>query len=183
MATEKSKTDIERQILETQLETAQIALEEQRERNEAYKAKKKVAALTNAQRQAQFKADRLMTRNVQRDVCQHLAGGEAGGDPTQGGGKFAFSVLSRVIMPDGKTELIQCPRCRLKLYGRELSPAEREKLKDGKRVGPFETYEDFEWWTELRATSKKDGVPNNVMRGPTFMFQNEQGVNFIPDMR
>lgn len=173
---EKKSEDLQRELIETQLETARISLEQQKDQNAAYQSRKRVAAATNAQRQAQLAMDRSNLRAIQMN-CQHSAGGEAGGDPTQGGGKFAFSVLTQAIMPDGKTVLVQCPRCRLKLYGRELNPREVARLE---KSNP-EKYADHIWWKELMKVSKKEGTPNNVMRGPTFMFEKD-GVNFIPEM-
>lgn len=184
---EKPLTDINREIAETELLTKQLGLAEAKQRNAKFLQHEEVRHRGNQQRQEELRQRRRSTRAIQKR-CRHKAGGQP--DPEgllRGGGKFAFSVLTRAIMLDGKTELIQCQRCFLRLFGRERTPAEVEKLKqldadDAKKGIEATRYEDHVWWLKLRETSIEEGIPNNEMRGPTFNFQNADGVNFIPDM-
>lgn len=182
---EKSLEQMQREITETDLETKRLQLAEAKSRNAHFAQTEETRRKTNQQRQEEFKHTAASTRATQKD-CRH----KSGGSPTnihKGGGKFSFSLLTRTIMPDGKTELIQCQRCFLKLYGRERTGAEIAKLKaldaaDEKKGGTATRYEDHLWWVKLRETSIEDGIPDNVMRGPTFTFQNAEGVNFIPEL-
>jgi hypothetical protein len=182
---DKPIDSLQREIAETELQTKQLQLAEARERNAKFLQHEEIRHRSNQQRQAEFKQAAASNRALQKD-CRHKAGGSPS-NIHRGGGKFAFSLLTRAIMPDGKTELIQCQRCRLRLYGRERTPVEIEKLKeldaaDAKKGIVATRYEDHVWWLKLRETSIEEGIPNNEMRGPTFNFQNADGVNFIPDM-
>lgn len=186
---EKTVDQMQKELLETQLETARIGLEKTREENSDYKRRKQVAARTNENRQRQFQSDRANLRNLQRSVCQHMAGGDAEGSPLEGGGKFAFCVLHVTIMPDGVTQLIQCPRCRLMLYGRKLTLKEEAKLKAAaEKAGEdinnpaWLKWDDYEWFKELSDLFKREGLGRkSISRGPTFKFENLQGVPIIPD--
>jgi hypothetical protein len=190
---EKNLEQLQKEVLETQLETAKIALDKTRDENADYRRRKDVAASTNAGRQRQFKHDYKNLRNLQRNVCQHMAGGRADGNPLEGGGKFAFSVLHITIMPDNVSEFIQCSRCRLGIIGRLLSPKEESKLRLAaeaveKKTADFESdpvwlkYDDYKWWKELREQYKRDGIGKEaVSRGPGFAFTNQEGIPVIPD--
>lgn len=191
----KSNEEIQREILETQLEQSKISLEQTRESNASYRQRRDVAAKTNANRQRQFAMDRANLRHIQRVKCQHMAGGDAGESPLEGGGKFAFSILAVTIMPDGITELIQCARCRLMLYGRKLNPQEEARLRaaaekaEEKNPETFasdpawQKWDDHVWFKELKVTHRKEGLKHSVMRGPTFKFEDAKtGVPVIPDV-
>lgn len=196
MATAKTTEDLQRELVETQLETARIGLDKARDENADYRRRKSVAEKTNANRQAQFSADRKNLRALQRIQCQHMAGGDAEGSPLEGGGKFSFSVLHLTIMPDGVTELIQCPRCRLMLYGRKLNAKEEAKLKakaeaiEAKKPESFQNdptwqkWDDYLWYKELRELYRREGLGKKaISRGPTFSFtDNATGAPVIPDV-
>ena len=183
----KTNEDLQREILETTLEQQKIALDQTRDQNAAYRQRKEVASRANANRQRQFAHDRANLRAIQKK-CQHMAGGDAGGDPLEGGGKFAFSTISKTIMPDGVTDLLQCPRCRLMLYGRILSKPEEARLeaaasKAGDGSKAWEKWDDYLWYKELLALHRKEGLgKKSVMRGPTFDYTRGDGLRVIPDI-
>lgn len=189
----KSNEEIQREILDVDLETKRLGLDEARKRNATFAAAEQRRSSQNKERQANIAEERRMHRRNQL-ACAHAAGGEAGTSPLEGGGKFSFSVIARVILPDGKHELLLCPRCRLKLIGREHSKAEERMMKLAAEAAEEkfpETYGDdaawIKWddhkrWKDLRKVSQKEGIPNNVLRGPTFMFEKD-GVPFIPELR
>lgn len=185
--TAKSNEDLQRELLETQLDTAKIALEQTREQNSNYRQKRDAANRSNAQRQRQFTADRLSLRALQKG-CSHMAGGDAGSNPTEGGGKFAFTTLSCTIMPDGVTKLLQDPRCRLMLYWRERTPQEEKKMQEaankaGENSKAALAWEDHEWGKELYRLYRREGLgKKSVMRGPTFDFTKQDGTRVIPDI-
>jgi len=173
------------EIARVDLQTKKLGLAEAKARNANFQQAEDSRHKGNRQRQAEIAQTRSNVQARQKQ-CRHKAGGQAGGDELRGGGKFAHSVLTRAIMPDGHTELLQCSHCDLMLYGRELTPAEIAKLAaldaaDEASGIPFRRVADHEEWTRLRQVAIEDGIPNNVLRGPTFIFQDANGVNFIPE--
>lgn len=173
---EKTAEQMQREIMEVELETKRLQLDEQKKRNAEFKASEDRRHAHNKMRQGEFEQGRRAQKALEAG-CRHKSGGSPE-NILRGGGKFAFSLLTRAVMPDGKTELIQCQRCRLKLHGRERTAAEEAKLK---AKSPEKHAEHLEW-KRLREISIEDGIEHSTMRGPTFIFQDERGVNFIPDM-
>lgn len=192
--TTKSLEDLQREILAVDLETKTLNLAEAKQRNADYIEREHRRHESNSRRQSEISEMRRNMRSIQMS-CAHLSGGEATANPTEGGGKFSFSVLTRAIMPDGKHNFIQCPRCRMGLMGRQRTPVEEAKLKKAAQLcqvdypenyrdrKEYQAWEDHERWKELMKVSRKEGIPHNEIRGPTFNFQDSQGVNFIPDLR
>lgn len=182
-----SNEDLQRQILEAQLEREKISLEQTQDGSAAYRQRKEVATRANKNRQRQLSRDRANLRAIQMR-CEHMAGGDAGGDPLEGGGKFAFSTISCTLMPDGVTKLLQDPRCRLMLYGRERTPQEKRKMEAAAiKAGPESkdavAWQDHLWWEELHKLWRKEGLgKKSLMRGPTFDFTTENGLRIIPDI-
>jgi hypothetical protein len=193
--------ELQQEVLHAQLRTQkailareEASLEETMESLADRKQRKDVAQRTNANRQRQFALDRANQRHLQKNVCEHRAGGYAGETPiTEGGGTNSFSVLHVTIMPDSKTMFIQCGRCPLKMYWRARSVTEEDKLQaaaEAVRKGNPKSYqndkawlawEDHLWGKELMATHKKDGLKKSIMKGPTFEFEKD-GMPFIPDI-
>jgi len=191
---EKTVEQLQREVLEVQLRRESAALEDTVEQLNDRKIRKERSAKTNAQRQAQMSADNKAAKQIEKS-CRHKSGGNPQ-NILRGGGKFSFSILTRVLMPDGKTELIQCQRCRLKLYGRERTPAEERKMRaaadraeqvsEAKRSleekKAIAAWEDHQEWKRLREISIEEGIDDSFMRGPTFNFQNEEGMSVIPEV-
>jgi hypothetical protein len=189
---EQSVEDLQRQVLQAQLARETASLEETVENNAERKQKREVAARTNAQRQRQFAQDRSNLRAIQHR-CEHRAGGYAGEtDILEGDG---HSVLSVTIMPDGHTKFLQCPRCRLSLYGRLRTKQEEARMKKAaeavmdKNPKGYESdpnwlkWDNHQWWMDLMKVHKKFAIKKSIMRGPTFNFQNSEGMSVIPELR
>lgn len=177
MAKEKEKTleEIQREIAEVELETKQLNLAEARDRNEKFKQAEATRHKHNRQRQSELKQTDAGQKAIIR-ACRH----KSGGSPTnvlKGGGIGSFSILTRALMPDGVTVFIQCARCPLKIYFRDLTAPEEAKLKKGDP----EKYETYLEGKRLFEISKDQGIEHAELRGPTFFFQNSEGVPVIPD--
>jgi len=174
---EKSLEQIQREIAEVELQTGQLNLAEARKRNETFLAAEEARRRGNRQRQAELKQGREGREAIVTE-CRHKSGGSPN-NILHGGGIGSFSVISRAIMPDGVTRLLQCPRCRMREYFRPLTRQEEVKLKknDSEKVERYLQLKD------LFETSKDLGLEHGELRGPTFFFQNEAGVPVIPEMR
>jgi hypothetical protein len=173
----RSLEEIQREILEVELETKKLNLAEAKQRNAEFVQREEMRRKHNRQRMSELKAGRDAAEAVVRE-CRH----KSGGNPTnilRGGGIGSFSILTRALMPDGVTRLIQCSRCRLKVYFRLLTAPEEAKLQKGD-PDKFAHYLEGKRLFEI---SKDQGLEHAELRGPTFFFQNEQGVPIIPEIQ
>ena len=75
-------------------------------------------------------------------------------------------------MPDGKTILLQCPRCRMMKY---------PPTKALKESNPKKYAEELAEYNRLLQMSIDEGIEDSELRGPTFLFENKEGVPFIPE--
>jgi len=166
----RSVEDIQREIAEVELETKRLLLGQARKSNEEFNAREAQRHAANKKRMAELEAGR---KNHEATVaqCRHRSGGNPT-NPLKGGGIGSFSVISKAIMPDGVTILLQCPRCRMKKY----TPS--AKLK---REHPEQYLKEMEEFNRLLAESNDSGPEHNETRGPTFMFTNAEGVPIIPE--
>lgn len=164
----RSVEDIQREIAEVELETKRLMLAEQKKRNAEFIAAEEQRHKSNKQRMTELEQGRKTMDATQRK-CRHMSGGKPS-NILRGGGVGSFSILTRAIMPDGVTVLLQCSRCRLKLY----PPTERDKKADPKKY-----LDDLKRYNELlEQASETDLEP---LRGPTFLFKNAEGVPLIPE--
>jgi hypothetical protein len=173
---EKSLEQIQREIAEVDLQTKQLQLAEAKDRNAKFMQAEETRRRGNRQRQAELEQGRRAAQAL-IDDCRHKSGGSPS-NVLRGGGIGSFSIISRSLMPDGVTVFLQCPRCRMKMYFRPLTPPEQKKLMKGDP-------EKFERWKEgkrLFDLSKDQGLEHADLRGPTFFFQTAEGVPFIPEM-
>lgn len=157
---------LQKMILETQLETAQIALEQQRETNAAFKAHKEAKSRQNAQRQANLALERQSKAAIQ-SVCLHRQGGHPD-NILKGNGP---SVLSKTRMLDGRRYLIQCNRCDLKL----LTPHPALQKEDPERYA-----REMAEYNRLSEEADSNGLAQ--IQGCTFDFQ-QNGVSVLPELR
>lgn len=133
---------------------------------------------SNQQRQAELANGRATAKAIQKK-CRHMSGGRPG-NILKGGGIGAFSIVTRYLMPDGVTHLLQCARCRLKEYT-PRKPLKAEFDTEAAFSKAMRVYEaQKEAFDELYAASEDAGLAE--MRGPTFMFKNSDGVPVIPAM-
>ncbi len=173
---ERSLEEIQREVAEVDLQTKQLQLGEAKKRNEMFLAAEETRKRGNRQRQSELAQGRRAQETVVK-ACRHKSGGSPH-NILRGGGIGSFSILTRALMPDGVTRLIQCSRCRLKMYFRLLMPPEEAKLKKGDP----EKYDLYLEGKRLFDVSTDQGIEHAELRGPTFFFQNEQGVPIIPEM-
>lgn len=172
---EMSVEDIQREIALVELQTKKLQLEEAKKNNAAYLEAEKQRSKRNRQRQGELKQIAQAEEAVVKK-CRHKSGGNPK-DVLRGGGIGSFSIISRALMPDGVTVFLQCARCRMKIYFRPLSVAEEAKLQ---KADP-QMHSRYLEGKRLHETSIEDGLEHAELRGPTFFFQNSEGVPIIPD--
>lgn len=142
-----------------QMETAQIALEQQRETNEDYKQRKAIRARQNAKRQAQMVRDAKVMLALQK-TCRHKQGGRHE-NVQKGDGK---SVLTRSLIFFAGNFLIQCNRCGLSVQ--RPNPL-LKKLNRKLYEAAMDEY------NRLLEMSESNGL--EPMLSPTFEFRNNDG--------
>lgn len=171
----RSLEEIQKEIALVELETKKMQLARSKRDNELFQQAEETRHKNNRQRMAELKAGRESAEAIV-NACRHKSGGGPA-NPLRGGGIGSFSTITRSIMPDGVTLFLQCPRCRMKEYFRLLTAPEESKL----RKGNPEMYDRYKKSKKLYEISIEDGLEHAEMRGPTFMFQNSEGVPIIPD--
>jgi hypothetical protein len=161
--------ELQREIAKVELRDKQLKLKQTQRSLDEYEEAERRRHLANQQRMDELKSAQQQRFAVIRN-CKH----KSGGSPHKihrGGGKNAFSIITRAKMPDGVTILLQCSRCRLMMYTPET----------GKRQLWFKTYaQELEYYEKLMDTSVEDGIENCETGGPTFLFK-KNGVPFIPE--
>lgn len=173
---EKSLEQIQREITELDLQTKQLQYAEAKQNNERFLQAEASRKQHNKMRQSELAQGRAAAASLVKE-CRH----KSGGSPTRilkGGGIGSFSIISRALMPDGKTVFLQCARCRLKQYWRQLTTGEEVRLQKADPIN-WKIYLEGQRLYEL---SKDSGLEHAELRGPTFFFQNEAGVPIIPAM-
>jgi hypothetical protein len=105
---QRVQAKLQMEILETQLETQKLQLEEAREKNLEYQSRKRQRKLTTTQMQEEL-AKRRNGNIATVRICRHKQGGK----PDQRFKGTGASALHMTQMLDGKTMLIQCLRCPL----------------------------------------------------------------------
>ena len=117
-------------IQEIALETAELDLEEAKDRNARLKADKADKSRKNKQRQGQLHIDRSNRRQLRDHTCSHRQGGSPR-NQYKGKGDSALSVFN---MPDGFTQLVKCIICRGEWWSPH--PADQaQKPRDGETAG------------------------------------------------
>ena len=167
---ERSLEEIQRQIAEVELQTKTLLLDQARRSNDDFLTGERRRKEANQRRMAEL--DELR-RNHEATVkrCRHRSGGTPK-DIQKGGGIGSFSIISRAILPDGVTILLQCPRCRMLKY----PPSDRLKKEDPKLY-----LQELTEYNRLLEESNENGIEHCELRGPTFMFKNKDGVPVIPE--
>ncbi len=164
------------------LETAQLNLEEARDRNARIRAEKEDKSRRNKQRQQQLRND-LATRRILSSRCSHRQGGSPN-NPLGGKGATALNVVK---MPDGFTKLVMCGVCRLRTF----SPHPRnqsEKARQGEtqaeaKARAVKYREDLAAFDKLLAMSKDtltEEASQEMDCGVTITITNEDGIPVLP---
>lgn len=168
---------INMETAQVSLEQARLKLEQTREEVEQWKAQREQRSEQNRQRQAQLATDREETARTAR-VCTH----RQGGSPRNPYGGKGQSALNSAVMPDGRTTLITCSICRLRVF----SPNERDLAKnprDGEtkeqaaaRVKRYlEQRKEFDLLLEQASDKLTPEAAAPMHCGTTFTFMNGDG--------
>lgn len=177
----RSLEDLQREIMETQLETARIGLKKAQAENRAWNEREKSHEIANEQRQAHL-AQVAATREYLQRNCLHKQGGGPE-DRYEGDGKSCLTI-SRVFFSNNF--LIQCNRCDLALQ------RPHPKRKSPKPSFPGETQEQIKARIKLynEDVTRYEGLLREAkgnklmpMLGPTWEFQDEEGNTFLPEMK
>lgn len=170
MASEKKNLeDIQREIAETELKTKQLLLRQAQKANADFEAAEEQRHANNRKRMAELEQARVNHEaKVQR--CRHKSGGRPA-DIAKGGGIGSFSIISRVLLPDGVTRVLTCARCGMMKYPPEKSLAKED---------PKKYAAELEEYNRLLEISQDQGLEFAEVRGPTFFFQKD-GIPFVPE--
>ena len=168
--TEMSVEEIQREIALVELQTKRLGLAEAKKRNAEFEATETRRHEANKKRMDELAEGRRNHENVIK-TCRHKSGGTPK-NILKGGGIGSFSLITRAIMPDGVTILLQCPRCRMMKYPPEPSL---------KKANPNLYLEELTEYNRLLEESTDNGIEHAEMRGPTFMFKNAEGVPIVPE--
>ena len=160
----KSLQEIQRMIAEADLQARLLDLDRIKDENAKRIAKKLALERFNRQIQEEITSQQRMMA-FQQSVCRHKQGGRYQ-NPWAGDGK---PCISRTQMLDGFTWLLQCTRCRLKVYTPHPSLQKKDPAQYAKDKALYEKL-----W-EMAADSGLDEI-----RGPTFSFLKD-GVPIIPE--
>lgn len=176
---DESDEDLRRRLLETQVRTAEIGLEQAEQNNETYQQTKQQRATQNKQRQTILATEAARRDALQRD-CLHKQGGGPE-DRYEGDGKSCLT-LSRVFFSNNF--LIQCNRCDLALQRPHPKLKSPKPLYDGETKAKIEARiaqynEDVKRYEGLIREAK--GNKLRPMLGPTWEYVDEEGRAFIPD--
>lgn len=165
-----SLEEINREIAAVELETKRLMLAEQKKRNADFSEAERRRHEANKKRMDELEQANKNHERIVR-TCRHRSGGTPA-NLLRGGGRFSFSLITRAVMPDGKTILLQCPRCRMMKY---------PPTKALKESNPKEYAEELAEYNRLLQMSIDEGIEDSELRGPTFLFENKEGVPFIPE--
>jgi hypothetical protein len=164
---EPSSDELRRKILETELQTKQFELDDAQERNRLRAQQKVDRSRRNAMRQSELAAANSALANIQQQ-CRHRQGGVPH-NVLKGDGK---PCVVRTKMLDGYTYLLQCTRCRLKVFTPNPAHAEPKHEKHAQYL------QDKQIYDRLWEMSQDSGLDEIV--GPSFIFA-RNGVPFIPE--
>jgi len=159
-----SLEEMQRLIAATELQSKILDLDRIKDENARRLAHKEAVEKHNRQIQLDVESEQRQIQLAQ-SICRHRQGGKPQ-NIYAGDGK---ACVTRTQMLDGYTWLLQCLRCRIKIFTphptlRKTHPEEYAKLKV--------IYDQF--W-QLSLDSGLDEI-----KGPTFLFERD-GTPFIPE--
>jgi hypothetical protein len=176
----KSNDELQREILEVELETRRLNLERAREDNTSYLERKKMLVRQREQMQLTSQANAKKASALQA-FCNHRQG--ASPDNIYEGTGPSCLTRSRIFFSGNY--LIQCVWCGLKLQrphpamkNRKPRPGETAEQRD-QRVKKYEA--DLAYYNKLLAESRGNKLP--PMEGPTWEFTDADGIPVMPEPR
>lgn len=177
----RSLEEMQRQLLDTQIETAQIGLEKAKADNDQYRQTQAQRSSQNKQRQAILAQEAANREAIQR-ACLHKQGGGPE-DRYEGDGKSCLT-LSRVFFSNNF--LIQCNRCDLALQRPHPKRKSPRPLFRGETEAQIEARialynEDVTRYEGLLREAR--GNKLRPMLGPTWEYSDDEGTIFIPEAK
>lgn len=167
-----SPEELQKAILLIEYQTKTLTLAQTRKNLTDFEDVERKRREQNKRRMSELKSEREMRERIV-SVCRHRSGGTPK-NLLKGKGVGSFSLISRTLMPDGITILLQCPRCRMRIF----TP---QRPKPGSSKVVFEQYaKELDHYNKLLQDSIEDGLEFAELRGPTFTFLRD-GVPFIPE--
>lgn len=185
----RTNEDVQREILEIELETKRITLERTKQDNQVYRETEEDRARKRAQAQTNAKMEMEKQRRREQN-CRHQQGVGPGDVCGEGSGKSCLT-LSRIFFPWNC--LVQCVWCGLKNQtpspGRKNRKPQRIRVNGEWRMETadevkvrIEAYEaDLKYHEELVRAAKGNGLP--PMMGPTYEFTDQDGMPVVPQIR
>lgn len=171
----QSLEQIQKSIAWADLQMKLLDLDRIRDDNTKRVAKKEALVKYNEQIQQQMESEQKLIAYAQ-SVCRHRQGGRASSDGRHVWAGDGKPCVVRTQMLDGVTWLLQCLRCRLKVFTPHVSHYQGRPPQDG--VTWQEQYQrDKAVYDKLWEMASDSGL--DEIRGPTFTFQKD-GVPFIP---
>lgn len=174
--------ELDAELKRVQLETAQLQLDEQREKNHTLKAQKAEKSRQNQARQTQLRSE-VETRASITRKCRHRQGGTPK-NPYNGKGPTALNIAT---MPDGFTKLIMCGICRLRIFTphpRDASKKPKGNETAAEAKNRVERYnEDLERYNELLEMAKDNLTEEGAQEmdcGTTIVLRDEDGREVLP---
>jgi hypothetical protein len=159
-----SLEELQRVIAMADLQGKLLDLDRMKDDNAKRVAKRESLEKYNRQLQEEMESQARLMKQAQT-ICRHRQGGRHH-DVYKGTG---LPCIVRTQMLDGFTYLLQCTRCRMKVY----TPHPSLKRSDPERYAQEKAVYD-----SLLAMSYESGL--DEIRGPSFVFERD-GVPFIPE--
>jgi hypothetical protein len=163
-----SLQEIQLAISAADLQMKMLELDRIKDENAKRIAKRDALIKYNAQIQQQMQSEAALIKYAQ-SVCRHRQGGKASSDGRHVWAGDGKPCIVRTQMLDGVTWLMQCIRCRLKVF---TPHPQHYKGRPDEFARDKALYEKL--W-ELSADSGLDEI-----KGPTFQFTKD-GVPYIPE--
>lgn len=178
---EERLSQIKLRTAEIQLKKAEMELEQTEEQIQQFEAEREGKRRRNQQRQSQMRKEVDDAARKARK-CSHRQGGSVGkNNPEFGKGPSALTIA---VMPDsnGKTELIMCSICRLRVWSpnpmnQSPKPRNGETAQEAKQRA-IQYERDFKEFEELRELAMDKLTPEAARPmdcGVTFSFQDGDG--------
>lgn len=158
----KSKAEIEARLLEVQLQSAELDLEEKAESTAT-----RIATRLQRQRMMQERQENLRigadSERALHARCQHLQGGPPS-DPYESGDERQ-SALTVTRMPDGWTKLIYCGICHMKAFTPHLRFGQEAPFRKGAKMPAGIVLDRDETPREARMRVEKYNADTEVFEG------------------
>lgn len=163
-----STEEMQRAIARVELQTKMLGLRAAERQNHEFEETERLRHEANRKRQSELRQMDAAQR-AREDECRHKSGGKPD-SLLKGGGIGSFSIISRALMPDGVTILLQCARCGMKRY----PPTDALKKSDPKKY-----LEELDVYNKLLEQAVEADM--SPLRGPTFVFKNAEGIPIVPE--